>query len=69
MTVRSAPLLVLLLLLLVVVVVVVRCRNSAGLTKVSLRDYLIGTVGVFPGTFAFVFIGASTAGTMNEEVR
>lgn len=42
--------------------------TSAGLTKVSVRDYLIGTVGVIPGTIAFVFIGASTAGTMNEGV-
>lgn len=40
----------------------------AGLTKVSLRDYLLGTVGIIPGTLAFVYIGASTAGTMNEEV-
>lgn len=40
----------------------------AGLTKVSLRDYLLGTVGIVPGTLAFVYIGASTAGTMNEEV-
>lgn len=42
--------------------------TSAGLTKVSVRDYLLGTVGVIPGTIAFVFIGASTAGTMNEGV-
>ncbi|CAB1100456.1 unnamed protein product [Ectocarpus sp. CCAP 1310/34] len=39
----------------------------AGLTKVSLRDYLLGTVGIVPGTLAFVYIGASTAGTMNEQ--
>eukprot|EP00904_Undaria_pinnatifida_P000308 jgi/Undpi1/10278/HiC_scaffold_28.g12730.m1 len=39
----------------------------AGLTKASLRDYMIGCLGVIPGTVAFVFIGASTAGTMNEE--
>lgn len=43
--------------------------RSAGLTKVSLRDYLIGCIGIVPGTLAFVYIGASTAGTMNEEVR
>ncbi|CAN0265498.1 unnamed protein product [Laminaria digitata] len=43
--------------------------SSAGLTKASLRDYMIGCLGVIPGTVAFVFIGASTAGTMNEEVR
>lgn len=43
--------------------------GSAGLTKVSLREYLLGTVGIVPGTLAFVYIGASTAGTMNEEVR
>lgn len=30
---------------------------------------MIGCLGVIPGTVAFVFIGASTAGTMNEEVR
>lgn len=42
--------------------------NSAGLTKVSLRDYLVGCLGIVPGTLAFVYIGASTAGTMNEEV-
>lgn len=29
---------------------------------------MIGCLGVIPGTVAFVFIGASTAGTMNEEV-
>ncbi|CAN0218014.1 unnamed protein product, partial [Hapterophycus canaliculatus] len=40
----------------------------AGLTKVSLREYLVGTVGIIPGTLAFVYIGASTAGTMNEQV-
>lgn len=39
----------------------------AGLTKASFRDYMIGCMGVIPGTVAFVFIGASTAGTMNEE--
>eukprot|EP00903_Cladosiphon_okamuranus_P019689 g18093.t1 len=39
----------------------------AGLTKVSLRDYLLGCLGIVPGTLAFVYIGASTAGTMNEE--
>lgn len=43
-------------------------NGSAGLTKVSLREYLLGTVGIVPGTLAFVYIGASTAGTMNEEV-
>lgn len=47
----------------------VAAPNSAGLTKVSLRDYSIGCLGIVPGTVAFVFIGASTAGTMNEEVR
>ncbi|CAM9872159.1 unnamed protein product [Scytosiphon promiscuus] len=39
----------------------------AGLTKVSLREYLLGTVGIIPGTLAFVYIGASTAGTMDEQ--
>ncbi|CAM9491348.1 unnamed protein product [Pylaiella littoralis] len=39
----------------------------AGLTKVSLRDYLAGCAGIVPGTLAFVYIGASTAGTMNEQ--
>lgn len=48
---------------------VLLCLCSAGLTKVSLRDYLIGCLGIVPGTLAFVYIGASTAGTMNEEVR
>lgn len=41
---------------------------SAGLTKVSLRSYLFGCLGIVPGTLAFVYIGASTAGTMNERV-
>ena len=44
------------------------CMNSAGVTKASFRDYLVGCLGIVPGTIAFVFIGASTAGTMHEEV-
>ncbi|CAM9111301.1 unnamed protein product [Ascophyllum nodosum] len=41
----------------------------AGVTKASFRDYLVGCLGIVPGTIAFVFIGASTAGTMHEEER
>ncbi|CAM9737141.1 unnamed protein product [Discosporangium mesarthrocarpum] len=44
----------------------------AGLTGVSLTDYIIGCFGVVPGVVAFVFIGASAGNAvedMNEEVE
>lgn len=29
-----------------------------GISKISLRDYLIGSLGMFPGVFAYVYIGS-----------
>ncbi|WP_242412019.1 TVP38/TMEM64 family protein [Cyanobacterium sp. IPPAS B-1200] len=29
-----------------------------GVTKISFRDYLIGSLGIFPGVFAYVYLGS-----------
>ena len=31
---------------------------ALGLTKVSLRDYVIGTTGIIPGTIMYVYLGS-----------
>ncbi|MEO0828353.1 MAG: TVP38/TMEM64 family protein [Cyanobacteria bacterium J06635_1] len=36
---------------------------ALGLTKVSLRDYVLGTVGILPGTIMYVYLG-SLAGNL-----
>ncbi|MEL6490183.1 MAG: TVP38/TMEM64 family protein [Cyanobacteria bacterium J06621_3] len=50
---------------------------ALGLTKVSLKDYVIGTTGIIPGTIMYVYLGfiareaamlGDTSGTTREEI-
>ena len=50
---------------------------ALGLTKVSLKDYVLGTTGIIPGTIMYVYLGflareaamlGDTSGTSTEEI-
>ena len=38
-----------------------------GVTAVKFRDYVLGCVGMIPGTVAFVFIGTTASGLLGDD--